>query len=90
VPFSTVCFRWRPSGLAAREDDATVMERLDEANARILDAVNRSGEVFLSHARLDERFAIRLSIGSLRTEERHVARAWELLRGSAAAESAAW
>ena len=50
-----------------------------------MDAVNRTGEVFLSHTRLHGRFAIRLAIGNVRTEERHVARAWELL-GEAADE----
>jgi aromatic-L-amino-acid decarboxylase len=36
--------------------------------------------VFLSHTRLRDRFTIRLAIGNLRTEGRHVRRAWELLR----------
>jgi aromatic-L-amino-acid decarboxylase len=48
-----------------------------------MEAVNRTGEVFLSHTRLRDRFTIRLAIGNLRTEERHVARAWELLRTAA-------
>ncbi len=39
----------------------------------------------LSRTRLDDRFAIRLSVGNLRTEPRHVVRAWELLRQAAAA-----
>ena len=55
-------------------------EALDELNARIMDAVNRTGEVFLSHTRLAGRFTIRLAVGNLRTEARHVERAWELLR----------
>jgi aromatic-L-amino-acid decarboxylase len=71
VPFSTVCFRWRPGS--------------DEQNAELMDRVNRTGEIFLSHTRLAGRFAIRLAIGNLRTEPRHVARAWELLRREAAA-----
>ena len=50
-----------------------------------MDAVNRTGEVFLSHTRLDGRFTIRLAIGNLRTEPRHVERAWDLLRREAAA-----
>ena len=80
VPFSTVCFRWNPgSGM----DD----EVLDARNAAIMDAVNRTGDVFLSHTRLDGRFTIRLSVGNLRTEPRHVAHAWELLR-EAASEAA--
>jgi aromatic-L-amino-acid decarboxylase len=72
VPFSTVCFRWIGDGTL---DEAV----LDERNAAIMDRVNRTGEVFLSHTRLGGRFTIRLAIGNLRTEERHVARAWELL-----------
>jgi len=76
VPFSTVCFRWDPGGL----DD----EQLDGRNAAIMDEVNRTGEVFLSHTRLDGRFTIRLSVGNLRTEPRHLERAWELLRVAAA------
>jgi aromatic-L-amino-acid decarboxylase len=47
--------------------------------------VNASGEVFLSHTRLDGRFALRLAIGHIRTAEAHVARAWELLRDHASA-----
>jgi aromatic-L-amino-acid decarboxylase len=77
VPFSTVCFRWNPgSGIDESE--------LDTRNAEIIDAVNRTGDVFLSHTRLDGRFTIRLSVGNLRTERRHVERAWELLRQAAA------
>jgi aromatic-L-amino-acid decarboxylase len=82
APFSTVCFRWRPAELID-EADPTVASRLDEANAAIMDAVNRTGEVFLSHTRLAGRFTIRLAVGNLRTEARHVERAWELLRTAA-------
>ena len=84
VPFSTVCFRWRPDRLAGREDEPGIHRYLDERNAAIMDAVNRSGEVFLSHTRLDDRFTIRIAMGNVRTEERHVRRAWDLLRAAAA------
>ncbi len=83
VPFSTVCLRWRPSALAGREDEPAVRVRLDAANERLMAAVNATGEVFLSHTRLHDRFAIRVAIGNLRTEGRHVERAWELLRREA-------
>ena len=79
VPFSTVCFRWRPAG---RDLD---QRALDEANAAIMDAVNETGEAFLSHTRLAGRFTIRVAIGNLRTEPRHVERVWALLREAAAA-----
>ena len=49
-----------------------------------MDAVNRTGEVFLSHTRLDGKFTIRIAIGNLRTEARHVSRAWALLQAAAA------
>jgi aromatic-L-amino-acid decarboxylase len=84
VPFSTVCFRFRPARLAGREDDPEVRAWLDTINTRLMDAVNRSGEVFLSHTRLRDRFTIRMAIGNLRTEPRHVERAWTLLRREAA------
>jgi aromatic-L-amino-acid/L-tryptophan decarboxylase len=80
MPFSTVCFRWDPGGLD--------VEKLDRRNVAIIDAVNRSGDVFLSHTRLRERFVIRLSVGNIRTERRHLERAWELLRDAAAAVDA--
>jgi aromatic-L-amino-acid decarboxylase len=85
VPFSTVCFRHRPRALAGREEEPAVRAELDARNAAILEAVNRTGEVFLSHTRLANRFTLRLAIGSLHTERRHVARAWDLLRREAAA-----
>ena len=73
VPLSVVCFRARPAGTPWSD------AQLDTFNARILDTVNASGEVFLSHTRLEGRFALRLAVGHIRTTERHVRRAWELL-----------
>jgi aromatic-L-amino-acid decarboxylase len=73
VPFSVVCFRWKPAN-GALSDDA-----LDAANERLVDAVNATGDVFLSHTRLRGRLALRIAIGHLETAERHVKRAWELL-----------
>lgn len=78
VPFSVVCFRARPRSAAAAARD------LDAFNQRLLDAVNATGDVFLSHTRLNGRFVLRLAVGNLRTKERHVARAWELLRAHTA------
>ncbi len=78
--FSTICFRYRPAGTADAGPGSDDEARLDELNAALMAAVNETGEVFLSHTRLAGRFTIRLAIGNLRTEERHVARAWALLR----------
>jgi len=76
VPFSVVCFRARPQRLAA--DEAA----LDALNERLLEAVNQSGEVFLSHTRLHGHFTLRAAIGHIRTTERHTSRLWDLLRQS--------
>ena len=77
VPFSLVCFRWAPPHLGEAERDA--------ANDAILQRVNASGDVFLSHTKLHGRFTLRLAVGNIRTELRHVERAWELLRDAAGA-----
>jgi len=76
VPFSVVCFRHHPAGV----DDEEMLERV---NAAILERVNQSGEAFLSHTKLDGRYTLRLAIGNIKTEERHVRRAWELLSSAA-------
>ena len=70
--FSLVCFRYAPEGMSDAEADAV--------NQAILDRVNASGKVYLSHTKLHDRFVLRLAIGNMRTERRHVEDAWRLLR----------
>src|SRR5438552_7257155 len=79
VPLSVVCFRWNPIG-----GERLSESELDSANLRLLDAVNQSGEVFLSHTRVREGTALRLAVAHLQTSERHVRRAWDLLADRAA------
>lgn len=67
-PFSVVCFR---------------RDAADEVNEAIVEGVNRSGEAFLSHTRLNGRYVIRLAIGNERTTEDDVRRAWVALRAAA-------
>jgi aromatic-L-amino-acid/L-tryptophan decarboxylase len=69
-PFSVVCFRRTGS---------------DDVNERILERVNASGDVFISHTRLDGRYVLRLAIGNFRTTEDDVRLAWDVLRREAAA-----
>jgi aromatic-L-amino-acid decarboxylase len=87
MPFATLCVRWRPATLADRTFEREIAEHLDRANNEIMNAVNKTGEAFLSHTRLGGRFTIRIAIGNLRTEARHVERAWELLRAAAAEQA---
>ncbi|MFZ9899842.1 MAG: pyridoxal-dependent decarboxylase, partial [Gemmatimonadaceae bacterium] len=79
VPMSVVCFRHRPA-------DVTDEAALERHNAGILEQVNASGRVFLSHTKLGARYVLRVAVGNLRTQEAHLAEAWRLLREAAAAQ----
>jgi len=73
VPLNLICFRHK-SG--------------DAANQTIMDRLNRSGDLFLTHTRLNGKFALRLCIGQTNTEAKHVERAWKRIREEAARLSA--
>lgn len=77
VPFSVVCFR------AAPQSPVTDVNALNHA---VIERVNKTGDVFLSHTSLNGQIVIRLAVGNLRTEERHIRRAWELLKAALATE----
>lgn len=72
VPFSTVCYRYAPDGASEAAREAL--------NATILERVNASGKAFISHTKLHGVYVLRLAIANIRTERRHVAEAWRLLR----------
>ncbi|HZT38241.1 MAG TPA: pyridoxal-dependent decarboxylase [Bryobacteraceae bacterium] len=67
-PLSVVCFRLKAG---------------DEANRELMDAVNATGEAFLSHTVLNGRFTLRFAVGNIRTGIEDVKAAWDLIRGSA-------
>jgi aromatic-L-amino-acid decarboxylase len=69
VPFALVCFRACPAGV----------EDLDALNEKIMNDINASGEAYLSHTKLDGKFTLRLSVGSIRVEEKHLVKVWEVL-----------
>lgn len=72
VPFSTVCFRYNPKNKSEEE--------LNRLNEKLLENINASGKIFLSHTKLNGKFTIRLTIGSIRHEKRHVEDAWSLIK----------
>jgi aromatic-L-amino-acid decarboxylase len=77
VPFSVVCFRARTD--VEGETEGARGARLDALNERLMNAVNATGEAFLSHTKLGGVFTLRLAVGNIRTTEAHVRRAWDLL-----------
>jgi aromatic-L-amino-acid/L-tryptophan decarboxylase len=72
APLNLVCFRNRAG---------------DDVNQRIMDRLNGSGELFLTHTRLDGRLILRMSIGAAGTEHRHVVQAWGAISRAAAEAS---
>lgn len=70
VPLNLVCFRYRGS---------------DEDNQGLLDRLNASGDLYLTHTRLNDQLVLRLCIGQTYTEHRHVARAWARIQEEATA-----
>jgi aromatic-L-amino-acid decarboxylase len=75
VPFSTVVFRFAPEGSAGEDQDRW--------NAAIMDRVNATGEVFLSHTVLRGRLCLRIALGNLKTRRAHLEKSWQLLREAA-------
>ncbi len=73
APLGLVCFRHVPPALAGDE------ESLARHNRAILERVNASGSVYVTHTTLGGRYTIRVAIGSLRTTRAHVEQVWRLV-----------
>jgi aromatic-L-amino-acid/L-tryptophan decarboxylase len=71
VHFGLVCFRLKKEGASEEE--------LAKLNATLLQNVNATGQVYLTHTTLKGRFVIRMAIGQRTTKEDHVCEAWTLL-----------
>ena len=61
APLNLICFRLR-SG--------------DADTQRLMDQLNQSGDLYLTHTRLDNKLTLRICIGQTQTQARHVERAW--------------
>jgi aromatic-L-amino-acid/L-tryptophan decarboxylase len=68
VPLNLVCFRLK-SG--------------DDANQKLMDVLNQSGDLYLTHTRLNDKLTLRLCVGQTSTAERHVEKAWKMIQGTA-------
>jgi len=71
VRFGLVCFRL---------NDGRDVGTLNRLNKELLDRLNATGKVYLSHTVLNGKFTLRMVIGQRTTAERHVRAAWELIR----------
>jgi aromatic-L-amino-acid decarboxylase len=69
APLNLVCFRHKGG---------------DDANRQLMDSLNQSGDLYLTHTRLNDRMAIRFCVGQTNTQRRHVERAWKRIQEEAA------
>ncbi|MDM7921518.1 MAG: pyridoxal-dependent decarboxylase, partial [Pyrinomonadaceae bacterium] len=67
--FALVCFRACPAGVSD----------LDAFNEKLMNDINASGEAYISHTKLNGKFTLRLSVGSIHVEERHLKKTWQIL-----------
>ncbi len=72
TPLSTVCFR------AVRQNYDE--DQLNEFNEKLMNEINSTGKLYISHTKIDDKFTIRYVVSSLRTEVGHVLKAWELIQ----------
>ncbi|MEQ6291576.1 pyridoxal phosphate-dependent decarboxylase family protein [Vogesella sp. GCM10023246] len=75
VNLQTVCLRHAPAGLSGEE--------LDRHTLAWADALNQSGQAYVTPATLDGRWMVRISIGALPTEQEHVAMLWQNMQRAA-------
>lgn len=71
VNFNLVCFRYN--------DESIREEELNRINDELLQEINRTGQVFLSHTKLNDKFAIRFVIGQTNVKKHHVDKVLEIL-----------
>jgi aromatic-L-amino-acid decarboxylase len=70
VKISLVCFRL---------NDGRSEIELNRLNARLLESINQSGKIFLTHTSLKGKYVLRMVIGQRTTEEHHVRNAWNII-----------
>ncbi|MCP5064064.1 MAG: amino acid decarboxylase, partial [Ignavibacteriae bacterium] len=73
TPFSAVCFRGVPNSNMSEKE-------LDDFNKTLMDQINDSGKLYLSHTKLNGKFTIRLVVSGIRTTEINLDNAWTLIK----------
>ncbi len=73
VPLNTICFRYKPRQIT-NEDE------LNRLNAELMERLNATGKLFLTHTKLSGHFTLRLVIAQTNVDARHVDEAWTMIR----------
>lgn len=74
VALNTICFRYKQNG--------KTQEELNEINEQLLEKINATGKVYLTHTKLNGWYTLRMVIGQTNVTQRHIHRAWELINQS--------
>jgi aromatic-L-amino-acid decarboxylase len=77
VNFNLICFRFKPAKV-------TDIEELNELNMKLLQKINNTGKIYLSHTILKGVYTLRMVTGQTNTEQMHVDRAWKIIQEQAA------
>ncbi|MBN1351683.1 amino acid decarboxylase [candidate division KSB1 bacterium] len=83
VPFSTLVFRFTPGTMSNIAEPQNVEASLEKLNAMLLERINQTGKVFLSHTKLAGKFGIRIAIGNLKTRWDDIELVWEIVQQQA-------
>jgi aromatic-L-amino-acid decarboxylase len=76
VPLNTICFRFHPDHIADEQ-------KLNELNETLLNQIQESGKIFLTHTKLDGKYTIRIVLGNTNLEHRHVDEGWDFIKEKA-------
>ncbi|KAL1567485.1 Pyridoxal phosphate transferases superfamily protein [Salvia divinorum] len=78
--FSTVCFLISPILIRGENQVSDDQTWINNLNAKVLESVNESGKIFMTHAMIGGVYVIRIAIGGSLTENKHINLAWEVVK----------
>ena len=76
LTLNVVCFRYKPRNI----DN---LQQINELNESLLHKVNETGEIYITHTKLDGKYTLRMVIAQTDTERKHVSNAWKMIEETA-------
>ena len=73
VNFNLICFRYKPTGINSEDE-------LNKINEKLLHSVNDTGEIYITHTKLNGKYTLRLVIGQTNVNEEHIKKTWKLIK----------
>jgi aromatic-L-amino-acid decarboxylase len=73
VTFNLICFRFKPKGIGDEEN-------LNKLNEELLNSINKTGRIYISHTKLNGKYTLRFVIAQTNVTEKNVSDAWDLIK----------